>query len=343
VWSATHPAGATLTIGRLLESGSAALRRLSTERALLVFQSVLAALAITPFGLWRVSHGEWAQGLFDLGLVVLLLTMAWVARIERWARPLARAVSILYIASSLVIAYRFGVLGQFWFFPAVVATFFVVRAGEALMLSLAGLAAHLWILTTRWSSDTEAMTFLATSLLVCVFIHAFASRLRFDNSRLYRDSTVDSLTGAANRRQLDDALASQAHQAPAGGWTMLMIDVDHFKSVNDRFGHPTGDLCLQRLAARVTQRIGPTRTLYRAGGEEFVVLGAMSLDEGTALAEMLRADIEGTPLIREDRVTVSIGVASRRPGESTRDWLRRADDAMYAAKRDGRNRVRTCP
>lgn len=326
-------------IGKLVEAAFTALQRFQAERALLIFQSVLAAVAILPFGLWRLGRGELSQGAFDIGLVVLLLGMAWLARSARWTRAISRGVAVIYVVASVIVTQQFGVLGQFWFFPAVVATFFVVRSTEALMLALAGLSVHLWITTARSSWDAREMTFLATSLLVCVFIHAFASRLRFDNTRLYRDSTVDSLTGAGNRRLLDDTLAAQAN-APAGpSSTMLMIDVDHFKSVNDRFGHQTGDLCLQRLAARLATRITPAWRLYRAGGEEFVVLAALPLDAGVALAEALRADVAAAPLIREAPVTISIGVATRRPGESVRDWMRRADDAMYAAKNLGRNRV----
>ena len=326
-------------LGKLVEAGFVAVRRLRAERALLVFQSVLAAVAILPFGLWRLHRGEWKQGAFDIGLVALLLTLAWLARREHWTRTISRGVAVAYIVASLVISLQFGVIGQFWFFPAVVATFFIVRSGEALMLALAGLSVHLWITASHSTWGIQEATFLATSLLVCGFIHAFSSRLRFDNTRLYRDSTVDSLTGAGNRRLLDDTLAAQARAPEGSPSTMLMIDVDHFKSVNDRFGHQTGDLCLQRLARRLTDRLGPSHKLYRAGGEEFVVLAALPLDESLLLAEALRADIAANPLIREAPVTISIGVSSRRPGEAVRDWMRRADDAMYTAKNLGRNRV----
>lgn len=326
-------------IGKLVETAFATLQRFRAERALLILQSVLAALAILPFGIWRLRRGEVAQGAFDIGLVVLLLGMAWLARSARWTRTISRGVAFVYVFSSVIVTQQFGVLGQFWFFPAVVATFFVVRSAEALMLALAGLSVHLWITTSSAAWDAREATFLATSLLVCVFIHLFASRLRFDNTRLYLDSTVDSLTGAGNRRLLDDTLAAQTSPSAGSPSTMLMIDVDHFKSVNDLYGHQTGDLCLQRLAARLTDRIGPSRKLYRAGGEEFVVLTALPRDEAVALAEALRADVAATPLIREAPVTISIGVATRRPDESVRDWMRRADDAMYTAKNLGRNRV----
>ena len=324
-------------IGRALRG---LLRSSRPEHALLIFQSLLAALAITPFGVWRLWRGETRQGLFDLGLVVLLLAMAWIGRDVRWLRPVSRAVAVAYVAASLVVTHEFGVLGQYWFFPAIVASFFVIRSGEAFALALAGLTLQLWMAHALSGWDARTLTFLVTSLLVCVFIFAFATRLRTDNSRLYADSTLDPLTGAGNRRLLDDALGQLPREGAPARAVMLMLDIDHFKSVNDRFGHATGDLCLQRLAQRLRQRLGAAEQLYRYGGEEFIVLAPGDAARGAALAEALRADVADAALIRESPVTISVGVAERRPDESSREWIRRADDAMYAAKNAGRDRVR---
>ena len=326
--------------GRALRTLQDLLRSSRPEHALLIFQSLLAALAITPFGIWRLWRGETRQGLFDLGLVAVLVAMAWLGRDVRWLRPVSRAVAVAYVAASLVVTHEFGVLGQYWFFPAVVASFFVIRSGEAFALALAGLALQLWMAHGLSGWDARNVTFLATSLLVCVFIFAFATRLRTDNSRLYADSTLDPLTGAGNRRLLDDALGQLQREDTPAQAVMLMLDIDHFKSVNDRFGHATGDLCLQRLAERVRQRLAPGQQLFRYGGEEFIVLAPGDAAQGATLAEALRADLAAAALIRDAAVTISVGVAARRPDESSRDWIRRADDAMYAAKNAGRNRVR---
>ena len=310
------------------------------ERVLLIFQSVLAAVAITPFGLWRLWHGETAQGLFDVGLVCALMALAYLAREIPWQRPISRAVAVIYVAASLVVTHAFGPLGQLWFFPAMVAAFFVLRSGEAFAVSLVGILLQLSMATAQDAWNARTSTFAATSLLVCFFIYAFSTRLRQDNNRLYTDSTIDSLTGAGNRRLLDDTLAGLRPATANAPTTLLMFDIDHFKTVNDRFGHATGDLCLQRLADRVRQRLGPSGKFYRYGGEEFVALLDMPANAAVALADTLREDIAASTLIRDGQITVSIGVAVRKPDEPVRDWVRRADDAMYAAKGAGRNRVR---
>lgn len=327
---------------KLLERYWQRLNEVQPEQALLVFQSTLAALAITPFGVWRLSRGEWAQGLFDLVLVLVLLGLAFLGVRGQRMRPIGLVVATLYVVSSLFVAYHFGALGRYWFFPAIVASFFVVRAGEALWLAGLGLVAH-GVLAVRQGWSADLLTFLATSLLVCLFIHLFGTRLRQDNRRLYRDSTLDSLTGAGNRRLLDDALAELSEEGHEEGMSLLMLDIDHFKAVNDQHGHAVGDLCLSRLARLLMADLQPSQRLFRYGGEEFVVLALGSAAQAEALGERLRADVEQAQLIREARITVSIGVATRRPHESVHDWMRRADDAMYQAKQQGRNRCRVAP
>lgn len=305
------------------------------EQALLVFQSTLAALAISPFGFWRLSRGDVGQGVFDLVLVLVLLGLAYLSMLGQWMRSIAFAVASLYVLSSLFVAFQFGPLGHFWFFPAIVAGFFVVRAREALWLAGLGLVAHV-VLATRQGFGAGLATFAATSLLVCIFIYAFATRLRQDNRRLYLDSTVDSLTGAGNRRLLDDVLAELP--SDHNEFSLLMLDIDHFKAVNDRYGHAIGDHCLNRLAHLLMTDLGPSQRLFRYGGEEFVVLVPGSAATAFALAERLRSDVEHSQLIREAMITISIGIATRLANESVHAWMRRADGALYDAKQQGRNR-----
>ncbi len=171
----------------------------------------------------------------------------------------------------------------------------------------------------------------------------FTTRLRQDNQRLYLDSTIDSLTGAGNRRLFDDVLAELPEDANHETMSLLMLDVDHFKIINDRYGHAIGDRCLSHLAQLIMTNLQPSQRLFRYGGEEFVLLVTGGAEEAQALAERLRSEVAHTPLIREAMITVSIGVATRCSHEKLRAWMRRADDAMYEAKQQGRNRCCVAP
>ena len=155
-----------------------------------------------------------------------------------------------------------------------------------------------------------------------------------------RDDKTDSLRGVFNRRGLDRALAPLASSGRP--LTAAMIDVDHFKAVNDRFGHADGDRVLKRISDVLGATVRRTDVVARYGGEEFVVILSDSpIDVGLAWAERARTAIEA-PEVDDGgiRVTASGGVAQRRDGESFDDLLARADSALYEAKADGRNRVR---
>jgi diguanylate cyclase (GGDEF)-like protein len=311
--------------------------RLGREQTFLVLQSVLAALAITPFGLWRLWRGNVAQAWFDLVLVGTLLLLAALGVFNRHLRLVSVLFALVYTVGSAVVVYRVGPAGLFWVFPAVVAVFFVVRAREAFVISLLGLALNTF-LALRLTTPFETMTFVVTNLLVCVFVYIFSSRLRLDNYRLLAESTVDPLTRAGNRRLMDDTLAHLVAE-PHGPHAVLMLDIDFFKTVNDRFGHATGDLCLSRLSTEVMGLLRNGEKWFRYGGEEFVLLVPGDDAIAVALAERIRVHVAQAALVRETPITVSIGVASHWPGESVHAWLRRADDALYEAKNTGRNRV----
>lgn len=148
----------------------------------------------------------------------------------------------------------------------------------------------------------------------------------------------DALTGATTRRGFEQLLETAV--AAGGGDTLLMLDIDHFKAVNDDFGHLTGDLVLKRVAEEIMAVIRPEDTLGRLGGEEFgILLKAMGQAEAARMAEQVRSAISAIvlPELRGRKVTVSLGLAALRPGWQTKDWIGKADDALYVAKRAGRN------
>ncbi|MBB4285375.1 sensor domain-containing diguanylate cyclase [Roseospira goensis] len=160
--------------------------------------------------------------------------------------------------------------------------------------------------------------------------------------QLEHKATHDVLTGAFNRQQADRILDQEARRADRMGTdvSLIMADVDHFKAINDSHGHPVGDTVLREVVTRLSDRIRETDLLARWGGEEFlVILPGTDRDGAGRLAETLRRAMADGPVPRVGRVTISLGVASRRAGESVADWVVRVDDALYEAKESGRNRV----
>ena len=166
--------------------------------------------------------------------------------------------------------------------------------------------------------------------------------LRDLNLELNRLATTDSLTGAWNRRYFEQAAAFEIARTDRYGdpLALLMLDIDHFKLLNDTHGHPVGDKVLVELTRRVRPRLRATDIWARWGGEEFVaLLPDTNGEDAVRLAEKLRQLIAGEPFPGVGQVTSSFGVAEFRPDETADHWFTRVDKALYAAKKAGRNRV----
>jgi len=176
-------------------------------------------------------------------------------------------------------------------------------------------------------------------------IDALTSRtrqLRIEQDRLRRLATIDELTGVLNRRGMEQALDD--FEEAAQGVTLVLLDIDHFKRVNDDHGHDCGDEVLQRVTAVIAANLRASDVFGRWGGEEFLIAcQGLRLGDAGRLAEKLRENVQQAQIMHGDNrripVTASFGVALAPPGAPVAGALKRADEALYRAKRSGRNRV----
>jgi two-component system cell cycle response regulator len=172
-------------------------------------------------------------------------------------------------------------------------------------------------------------------------------RLR-DNVQMSIEMAItDALTGLYNRRYMETHICGLVEQAAARSkpLTVLVLDIDYFKSINDTHGHDAGDEVLREFALRIRKSIRGIDLACRYGGEEFVVIMPESdLAVATVVAERLRRRIASEPFLirhgaRRIEVTISIGIAGLSGADDAANVIKRADQALYRAKRDGRNRV----
>lgn len=159
-------------------------------------------------------------------------------------------------------------------------------------------------------------------------------------------ATHDALTGLLNRREFDRIIKEEHERAKRFGrsYAIIILDIDHFKLVNDRFGHDVGDVVLKRVCERVRQRLRTMDVLCRLGGEEFIVLApGVRAEQAAVLAEALWQILREEPIEGAGAITASFGVTDWRAGESAASMLTRVDAAVYQAKQEGRDRVVIAP
>ncbi len=188
----------------------------------------------------------------------------------------------------------------------------------------------------RAASRGRALSWAAESLSQEV------EQLRGSLEHLEAIASVDRLTGAWNRRRFEEAAAGEMGLARRrkSPLSLLLLDLDHFKRINDTCGHPAGDAVLVGATLAFRSALRASDALFRWGGEEFAILTpATTLDGAIRVAERVRITLEATPFPGAEPMTISIGVAEYLAEESFEGWVMRADEALYRAKTEGRNRV----
>ena len=282
-----------------------------------------------------------------IAVVVFAVLSLRLTRYRYPERVLTWAWALGQLAIGVAIALAHGPLGYLLIVPAIPMTLsgavMPARVGAAMTAITAALIAGLGFgLDTHEVLSTPPVLLCPIGVLVFVSTAAWTAASLDIASR--RTAATDHLTGLPNRFALQPRISELTHQAAVTGErvAVLAIDVDHLKAINDEHGHATGDTVLCEVARRLRDCLAPFDSIYRFGGEEFVVLLAgYDITTARAAAERMRAAVRGTP-IDGLAATVSIGVAVPRLGEPFHfdATFARADAALYAAKHAGRDAVR---
>ena len=181
--------------------------------------------------------------------------------------------------------------------------------------------------------------------LICCAIFLFgretSRRKQFATEKLLEHMAItDGLTNIYNRARFEHVLGGWIKNKRRSPFSLLLFDIDNFKKVNDRFGHTAGDQVLVGVSEQVSAHIRDEDIFARWGGEEFVILfGGTGLEKASELAERLRRAVEVNPHADVGKVTISIGIAEYREGETITEFVNRADEKMYEAKKAGKNQV----
>ena len=325
-----------------------------------------ASVLLLPFAVNHFAQGRALLAVGSLTVVALMCLLAlglFRGAAFEGPRRVAVVLVVPVITAFLALAIaEQGAIGLTWCYPAVPAFYCMLQerhahAATALMLAVTLPVAFL-------SLDTAlAVRGAATLLTTSVFVAILVRTIERQQSRLRERAETDPLTGLSNRHGLEAALAlaltdggddgvesarARATERRRGSErrrdatlpALMVVDLDHFKRVNDEHGHAAGDAVLRGAGALLSAMVGPGERAFRTGGEEFLLLvGAADGAELARRAERVRQTLADNELPGLPRVTASVGTALARAGEGAQDWLHRADMAVYRAKAAGRDRV----
>lgn len=313
----------------------------SQEEVILVLLCLVSIASVLPFGLFRLWQQNWASAAVDLALVMAFaVVIVHVLRTGRH-RVAGIFVALFYTGGMLATVYLGGVALVYWVYPTAIAAYFILQPRTALAINSAALLGLVAILSVQLAT-LNLFTILMTAALVNLFAYIFAYRTGIQTRALHTQAERDFLTGVLNRRALDRKLGDYADERrPHLASCLLLLDLDHFKSINDVYGHAAGDAVLVRLCQVLRQHTRASDRIFRYGGEEFAVIASGAEPEAAGrLAENLRAAVASAALLEQRPVTVSIGVALMDKSSSPAEWLAQADKMLYLAKQEGRNTVR---
>jgi len=309
--------------------------------ALIVSFGLLAIVAVSGFAVFRFLTGAWAGAAINSGIVLAVaLVVIYTIRTGNTARA-GLVFAIINVVACIASSVVFGRTGILWGFVGLWINFLLTHRRIALGLNLI-LIAVLALENQLFESVVEVLTYVITAGLVTVFGFIFAERLDSQQRKLEILASRDPLTQAGNRRSMKQDLAEAVENFQQGGHpcALMLLDLDHFKAINDEYGHEAGDRVLQDFARTIRQHVRAGDGLYRFGGEEFVLLfpgaGPQVAEEFASQLHRITSGVLEGPA---GPLHFSAGVAVLRAGETWEQWLGRADKAMYKAKKSGRNRL----
>ena len=304
--------------------------------------SLVGVIILTPL-VFNNLYKRREQLAIAIAVVLVFLAIDAYAINRKRKPPIPYALLLVPAALAIGIALKtLGAIGAYWCYPTILFFYFVLRRRVATLCALSMLSAATWVVYWYIGFEVATRFFLSLTLTI-VIVNIILNIVGDLQRRLVEQAITDPLTGAFNRRHMQTRLEEAVERGRRSGSaaSLLLIDIDHFKNINDRFGHEAGDNVLKGLVIIIRERMRKSDLLFRMGGEEFLLLLPDTPQEAAlGVAEELRETVASAPVHPAVPATISIGVSALDPRDTKiDDWVKRADDAMYEAKHAGRNRV----
>lgn len=301
----------------------------------------VAVIFLLPFAINHIIHDRYITA--ALMFFIILIAAINSVSLKYKEKPLVPPwfFYILIIATLVFALFKLGYVTAYWSYPLAFIIFFIQPLGNARVMAF--IMATVLIGSAFYLFDIELVSrFSLTLIMLMIFCDVFVRVLMTMESKLSELVIRDPLTNAYNRRHMNTCLETTIEETKRnfGPACLVVLDVDYFKKINDNYGHSTGDAALVNLVELLHKRKRKLDYVFRTGGEEFVLLlRNTSLPQAIKLAKVLCENVRETQLTDEITITISLGVAEYKSGETGDAWLKRADENLYTAKDKGRDRV----
>lgn len=315
--------------------------RRSIEMTVMNYCGITTVVVVTGFVFYRYFTGDFAGALINAVIVVMLTSVLVLGQLPRFRQTALIVFGFTISLSALLSAILVSSNGLLWAYLVLWINFLVLPRNFAIGCNLI-LILTLTASVELFNSLLHQISWVTVAALISGFGLVFTNQLREQRRLLSELATLDPLTGAGNRRlmqhDLEKAVAERRRsRRPA---TLIVLDLDHFKRINDTYGHEAGDRVLSEFVDVLRDALRTEDGLYRLGGEEFVVL-LRDMDTETAKTKLddLHHRLSGKVAGPDSPLHFSAGAAVLKNGENWSKWLARADNALYEAKRSGRDRL----
>lgn len=316
-----------------------ALNNRSENKGLLYLSGLAVFLAVVVFFLLVLLVENFTLALTH-SLLGLLLSLVVIQIFH--ARNHSRfnlLLSITYMGSLLAVLHNKGPEFIYWVYTAVAVTYFLLPLNKALPINITAVIATVPVLLPQISM-LNFFNLYATIVLVGVVGYLLVIRSEQYKNKMIKQATEDELTGLKNKKSLHEKLSEivASHFRVRQKSSVIAVDLDHFKNINDRYGNGVGDMLLTKIANTIKNKLRITDNIYRLEGDKFVIITFNTTLKGASyLAESIRDHIEQTDIFTKYKITLSLGVTHLSITDSGDSWLERAQEALQKAKESGGN------
>lgn len=304
--------------------------------------SIASFFILLPFGINNFIQGRILDGVITIGVTIVFAINAyfgWRGRYALYLNLYGVVPAFTLGAANAIINLQ--VVGSYWSYLCAYAIYFILPFQYAKYMNALFLLA---VISAAWFSLDSSVFVRFSVVLIGTSIFIFISNREITKTQdtLEKQAFTDSLTGIFNRVQMPSKLEETIIKNREEGIksTICIVDIDNFKRINDTYGHDAGDKVLVDLSSCILSIISNTDTLFRIGGEEFLILmNNTNGQEGSKAADLVRAAVEQLPILNNHQVTISVGVTEVQADYNWKEWMKLTDDKLYLAKRNGRNQV----